>query len=140
MSNQFVIGVEDQATADFIEQELRSLGVQLSRGSNAKGISFGALHPDKIKTYIEIIGGIGAIITTAPETLDGINDLIDRFKHVAHLFVDGKPTTISEQREKIKQSQPGRTDTMMERFNKFCEDADVGAQKILDQLRHKPEK
>lgn len=136
MSGQIVIFANDRDTADAIQQELGSLGVQMRRGSHTQEASFGSL--DQVVAVIEIVEKLEPLIKKAPAVVDAMFDTLDRFKDRYHLFIDGKPTNISEQREKSKPSEESQTS--VQTFKQFQEQADIGAQRMLAEWQNKSTK
>jgi hypothetical protein len=136
MSGQIVIYAKDRDTADAIQQELGTLGIQMRRGSHTHGVSFGGVSSlEKMVMGIEIIGKLELLIKNAPEVVDAMFDTLDRFKDRYQLFIDGKPTNVSEQREKSK--QPEESQTKVQTFEQFLEQANFGGQRILAELQKK---
>lgn len=132
MSGQIVIFAKDRDTADAIQQELGPLGVQTRRGNHMPGLSFG-MSLDQVIMAIEIVEKLEPLIKKAPAVVDAMFDTLDRFKDRYQLFIDGKPTNVSEQRERSKQSEESQTN--VQTFEQFLEQANTGGQRILTELQ-----
>lgn len=100
MSDQITIGVNDKQTAEALQQELASLGIQTQRHSQKQVISFGArIKAGGVfeaeftpKEIIELLEGIG------PAVVNALFNTLEKFRDRIQLFINGEPKDISQER------------------------------------------
>lgn len=101
MSDKFVIGVKDTQTAEELQRELASLGIQIQRYHQKQVISFGAslkvgplgLEADFTpKEFLELLEGLG------PATVNALFNTLEKFYGRVTLLVNGERKDISQEK------------------------------------------
>jgi hypothetical protein len=104
MSDQIVIGVKDNQTANALQAELGALGIQVNRKSGSQAVSFGANFK---------LGPLGEINVPKEEIIyfvkegpsafvDGVFNALEKVRDRIELFINGKPTEISDWQKSLK--------------------------------------
>ncbi|OAI25939.1 MULTISPECIES: hypothetical protein [Methylomonas] len=91
MSDQFVIGAKNKQTAEALQQELVSLGIQAKRYNQEQVVSFGAsleIGPIKAeftpKEFLELFEGLG------PAAVNALFNTLEKFQDRVSLLVNGE--------------------------------------------------
>lgn len=99
MSDKFVIGVKDAQTAEELQRELASLGIQIQRYHPKQVIAFGAsikvgpLGADFTpKEFLELLEGLG------PAVVNALFNTLEKFCGRVTLLVNGERKDISQEK------------------------------------------
>ncbi len=99
MSDQFVIKPKDAQTAEALQQELASLGIQTQYHHKKQSLSFGAsvsigavkveITPEEILVLLENLG---------PAAVNALFNTLEKFKDRVILLVNGEHKDISQEK------------------------------------------
>lgn len=99
MSDQFVIKPKDAQTAEALQQELASLGIQTQHHHKKQSVSFGAsISAGPLTAEITIEEILVLLENLGPAAVNALFNTLEKFKDRVTLLVNGEHKDISQER------------------------------------------